>query len=153
MKTLYHYTSKEHFFDIRKEGKLKLTPSNILEPKHQVLDFELKRLVSPTDGYKPVVWLTESLDPERHGLDSDIPEDVEEEIGKKRIRLEIPMDPKLGIVKWTDWIKKNPMEPRWFHTMTNGYNYEAWYITESEIPFSAVTAAYDNFRKRNLRIS
>ena len=39
MKTLYHYTSKEHFFDIRKEGKLKLTPSNIIR---------LKRIPLPT---------------------------------------------------------------------------------------------------------
>lgn len=63
MEYLYHYTNLINMKDILKSGALKLTPSNLKKPKdlHRGINqFGKHALISETDSYKPVVWLTNS---------------------------------------------------------------------------------------------
>ena len=88
MEYLYHYTNLINMKDILKSGALKLTPSNLKKPKdlHRGINqFGKHALISETDSYKPVVWLTNSASSQQHGLELPMPS-IPPEYDKKRIR-------------------------------------------------------------------
>lgn len=141
MDTLYHYTSCHHMMEIISSGKLKLTPSNLLRPN---LRIENHCAVSDTDNHKPVVWLTSREDPEKIGVffpSNLMPPDYD----KRRIQFTIPNDPALGIKPWGPWATQNHMNKAWRRTLAKGMDHESWYISEREIPLSAVTHIRDLF--------
>ena len=141
MKELYHFTSYQHMLEIIVAGKIIRTESNLLYPVN--MRKVNGRIISDADGYKPVVWLTDSILPGRLGL--DIP-GVSPEYAKDRIRLTI--DPALiDAVKWTVWADQNNMDAAWRAQLTRGQNFRSWYITEKEIPIAAVTHIYDRFKR------
>lgn len=131
-KVLYHYTSLTHMKDIIESGYIKKVPSNLLRPKN--MQNVNGVVIDPaTDDFKPVVWLTSSLDPNGHGL-----------IGrqnKKRIRFTIPMQ--RHFVKLSEWAKKNNMDPKWKKALTKGFNWQSWYISELQISLDEVSEIFD----------
>jgi len=129
-KILYHYTSPEHMQEIIASGYIKRSPSSLLKPRN--LQIVGNAVVDPaTDGYKPVVWMTDSECPARMG----VPEE------KHRIRFSIPMQNYYA--KWIDWAKRNNMDPGWRKALTLGMNWQSWYISEYEIPLEDVSEIYD----------
>ena len=142
MKTLYHFTSVFHLKEIIERGSLTRTRS------------QLKPLLNPrvvegnyTDDnadYKPVVWLTDSLSPDKMGIDeAPFPEH-----DKTRIRLEIPMLPELGILRWRTFADANDADPDCRKKIERGMNHHSWYVTEQEVPFSAVIGIYDYHKRQ-----
>lgn len=139
---LYHYTSYHHMLEIIDSGKLKLTNSNLLFPANPRV--ENGNIVSDTDLYKPVVWLTSRETPENIGVyfdDNPLPPEYD----KRRIRITIPYIVLLGIRPWDQWARQNNMDRRWWHALTDGMDYRSWYITEKEIPLSAASQVVDLF--------
>lgn len=59
-RTLFHYTNPYHLDEILASGKLKLTCSNLVRPVNGRM--ENHNFLSDTDGYRPVVWLTDSIE-------------------------------------------------------------------------------------------
>jgi len=94
--------------------------------------------------YKPVVWLTDSLSPDKMGIDeAPFPEH-----DKTRIRLEIPMLPELGILRWRTFADANDADPDCRKKIERGMNHHSWYVTEQEVPFSAVIGIYDYHKRQ-----
>ena len=89
-KFLYHYTSRMQAEQIIKSGYLKLTPSNLIKPidarivKHEDGTFGVVSEIS--DPVKPVVWLTDSEDASRMGLECPNNPDF-----KKQVKIVVPM--------------------------------------------------------------
>lgn len=136
----YHFTSYHHVMEIIASGKIKRTSSNLLEPIN--LRIENGVAVSDTDYYKPVVWLTSK--PTHSKIGVFFPElAVHPEHDKRRIRIDIPDAQELDIVPWSIWAKENGIAPKWRETLTRGMNYSAWYVTEKEIPVSAISHIID----------
>lgn len=95
MEYLYHYTNLETMKEILESGALKLTPSNLKKPTNLHVgtnQFGHQAIISDTDSYKPVVWLTDSDSPERHGLSNPL-EQMPPELDKRRIRFVLEKKP------------------------------------------------------------
>ena len=153
MKSLYHFTSKAHLLDIIKSGKIIRTCSNLLCPTNlRIVDG--KYIDDETDNHRPVVCLTDSLSPDKHGFEGarplDVPFQAYKEGTKKRIRLEILMRPELNIRRWGPWADENNMDQEWRKAFIRGKDWHSWYITESEIPLSEVVEIYDMIERRRL---
>ena len=91
---LYHYTCKEYVESILEEG-LRLTVSNLLKPVNMRVVNGC--LVSDTDGYKPVVWFSDSISPEKNGLDGS-------RFNKKEIRVTVEKTDEYKY--WDLWSKR-----------------------------------------------
>lgn len=127
---------------ILESGALKLTPSNLLEPKDMhigVDQFGHKAMVSETDSYKPVVWLTNSDSPDRNGIDSSV--GMPDEYVKKRVRFVLEKKPHYEW--WHTWSDKNRMKKSYKKRLILNMNYASWYISETEIPLSDVLYVED----------
>lgn len=123
-KVLYHYTSAYHLPCIIASERINTTTSDLLKPKRLIV--VNGRIIDPeTDWYKPVVWLTDSLNPDNMGLDGS-------SVNKKQIRLTIPMQPHFK--KWGPWATQNNMDSQWRKAITHNKNWKSWYV--SEIPIS-----------------
>ena len=121
-KVLYHYTSAYQMLRIIASERINTTTSDLLKPKHLMV--VNGRAIDPeTDWYKPVVWLTDSLNPDNMGLDGA-------SVNKKKIRLTIPVQPHFK--KWGPWATQNNMDPKWRKAYTRNMNWQSWYV--SEIP-------------------
>lgn len=118
---LYHYTCKENVNSILKEG-LRLTPSNLLQPVN--MRIVNGSLVSDTDWYKPVVWLSDSISPERNGLDGS-------RFNKKEIRVTVEKTDEYKY--WDLWSKRYYMDKRWKAALTDGYHYKSWFVIERPV--------------------
>ena len=133
---------------IIRDGKIKRSNSQLLPPANgRIVD---GKYVSDTDDYKPVVWLTSSITPARLGVyfpgrSCDLPEE-----DKRRIRIEIPSTIMLNIMPWTQFAKRNGVDPEWRDIITKGMNYASWYVTENEIPISAVARIIDLYDKKQI---
>lgn len=124
---LYHFTSRQQLDWILEDGYLKLTPSNLKEPKHikKVIDERgVITYADPTDFYKPVVWLTENPEPKarENGL-SDIKTEV-------RITVKKTDDFK----EWDTWALKNGIKVDWYKRLTAGCDHNSWWISTVIIP-------------------
>ena len=130
MQNLYHYTSRYQAEQIIESGYLKLTPSNLIKPvdlkkvrrEDGIYDF----VSEISDGVKPVVWLTDSLDASGHGLEILKNPDI-----KKRIRITVSM--KESYKWWVTWAERNRMNKKWFKDFTYGKRYGTWYVSEEAI--------------------
>lgn len=118
---LYHYTCKEYVNSILEEG-LRLTVSNLLQPVNMRVVNGC--LVSDTDGYKPVVWFSDSISPERNGLDGS-------RFNKKEIRVTVEKTDEYKY--WDLWSKRYYMDKRWKAALTNGYHYKSWFVIERPV--------------------
>ncbi len=127
-KMVYHYTSMLHIDAILKDGYLKLTPSNLVQPTdlHLVNVNGIPSWVSQTDSIKPVVWLTSSPIPEGHGLECG------SNMRKKEVRITLSM--KDSYEWWEDWSVKNRMNKNWKKKFIRGFRYGTWYVSEEVIP-------------------
>ncbi len=81
---LFHYTCKFHLPEILESGYLKLTDSNLIPPDGTLLTEIASK------NYKPVVWLTDSLCTDGHGLDGGWTD-------KKEIKITVRRKPSM---KW-----------------------------------------------------
>lgn len=143
MEYFYHYTNLINMKDILKSGALKLTPSNLKKPKdlHRGINqFGKHALISETDSYKPVVWLTNSASSQQHGLELPMPS-IPPEYDKKRIRFVLEKKP--DYQWWHTWSDQNRMDKSYKKRLTTGMNYASWYICEHEIPLSDVLYVED----------
>lgn len=137
-KTLYHFTSYEHLEKIVSSGKLKLTPSNLLAPKNlELVDGAL--VDRETDGYHPVVWMTDSDTPEALGLDGS-------SVDKERVRLTIRKRP--WHKPWGKWATAHNMDKAHRRKFTQGFKWKSWYVSELEIPLEDVIEIYDMKEQR-----
>ncbi len=118
---LYHYTCIEYVPQIMKNG-LKLTPSNLKQPIN--LRIVNGTLIGDTDYYKPVVWFSDSDSPERNGLDGSI-------FNKKAIRITVVKTDEYKF--WNIWAKQNHMDKRWKKALSEGYNYQSWFVIERPV--------------------
>ncbi len=121
-KLLYHYTSAYHLLRIIASERITTTTSDLLKPKHLMV-VNGCAIDPETDWYRPVVWLTDSLDPKKMGLDGA-------SVDKKRIRITIPMQPYFK--KWGPWATQNNMDSKWRRAYVRDLNWKSWYV--SEIP-------------------
>lgn len=118
---LYHYTCKQHVNSILKEG-LRLSPSNLLVPIN--MRVVGGSLVSDTDWYKPVVWFSDSISPERNGLDGSI-------FDKKEICITVEKTSEYKF--WNVWANQNHIDKRWKKALKDGYNYLSWFVIERPV--------------------
>lgn len=118
---LYHYTCKEYVESILEEG-LRLTISNLLKPVNMRVVNGC--LVSDTDGYKPVVWFSDSISPEKNGLDGS-------RFNKKEIRVTVEKTDEYKY--WDLWSKRYYMDKRWKAALTDGYHYKSWFVIERPV--------------------
>ena len=146
-RTLFHYTNPVHLGEILASGKLKLTCSNLVRPVNGRM--EDHNFVSDTDGYRPVVWLTDSISPYGHGIDQ---EGIMTERDKARIRIEVAVTPDLHIQKWMDWADENNMDPEWRAAITHRTAFKTWYITEQEIPITSIVEIYDRVERKYIEL-
>ena len=133
MKELYHYTSRFHLPMILKAGYLKLTESNLREPppeeREQLRQGNYSSLdKSVEELYKPVVWLTNSIEPIKMGLDGGV-------FNKGEIRFTLKAREQYE--KWKTWSRENRIKEKWAEIMERNYNSESWYISESVIPITS----------------
>ena len=91
-------------------------------------------MISETDSYKPVVWLTDSDSPERHGIEP--PQSLPPELDKKRVRFVLEKKP--DYLWWHTWSDKNRINKKYKKRLTLGIAYGSWYICEHEIPLSDI---------------
>ena len=118
---LYHYTCKECVESILDEG-LRVSPSNLLPPVN--MRIVNGSVVSDTDWYKPVVWLTDSDSPEKNGLDGS-------SFNKKEIRISVEKTDEYKF--WNIWANQNHMDKSWKKALTKGYNYLSWFVIERPV--------------------
>lgn len=118
---LHHYTCKEYVNSILEKG-LKLSPSNLVPPINMRVVNGC--LVSDTDWIKPVVWFSDSESPERNGLDGSA-------FNKKEIRITVEKTDEYKF--WNTWAKQNYMNKKWKKALTDGYNYQSWFIIERPV--------------------
>ena len=127
---LYHYTSLYHLEMILKDGYLKLTNSNLIEPKDAHI--ENGNVVSSTDSYKPVVWFSSLFDFDKAGdcgLSGSIVDKTE-----VAIHIDTADFPLFPFYKWTDWAIKNNIEKAWFETLKRTAPlWDTFYVCESKI--------------------
>ena len=123
MKNLYHYTSMFHLPQILASGYLKLTESNLLMPTSNENVLPMERTL-----YKPVVWLTSSIDPSGHGLISTYG------VNKKEVRITI-RDRK-HYQPWLVWSRNNRINKSWAKKLELDRNPNSWFISESIISLS-----------------
>ncbi len=142
---LYHFTSYQHMLEIIADGKLKRTPSNLLEPVNPRIENGV--YVSDTDDYKPVVWLTSKATPDRLGVDTP---ELPPQFNKHRVRLEISPPPFLNICKWEPWADSHGISPKWKAALIKNMDYDTWYISEGEIPIAYVSRIIDLFEKTEI---
>ena len=133
--TLFHYTSEDRFQKIMEKGKIVLSPSCLfrykkLEPVFNQETGMWTHSDLEHDHIKPVVWLTDSKDADRHGL-----------YGKGTIRITVKTND--SVAWWLDWQKRNRMNKFMFKTLTAGTNYGSWWVSEKEIPVSDILLAED----------
>jgi len=127
---LYHYTSLYHLRQILKDGRIRVTCSNLKEPVN--LRVVNGSLISDTDDYKPVVWLSDKLDfmtAEDNGLKGST-------VDKTECVLVIPFDA-TKYQRWNTWSKKNHMEAAWKNRLKQvAPGWPTWYVSEEEIPIN-----------------
>lgn len=133
---VYHFTSLNHVNEILNSGYLRLTPSNLIEPKDAKpgIDPETGNatIVSAmSDHVKPVVWLT---------AEGDVPLDQAKAHGlngpKTVIKCKIPM--KTDYLWWHKWSDDNRMKTSWKKRFTRNTSYSTWYICEHRIPLEDI---------------
>ena len=122
---LYHYTSRHHLEAILSERKLKLTSSNLLEPKNPHLENGV--LVDETDSYKPCLWATD-----RPYFDSEKKVLIVPSIRYDKTEVRVTLLDTTSFVYWDDWAKENKMNPSWRRRFIKGTNYSHWWISEQE---------------------
>lgn len=139
-KVLFHYTSRCHAEQIIKAGYLKLTPSNLIKPTDARIvrneDGTVDVVSELSDSVKPVVWLTDSEDASRLGLECPQNRDV-----KKQVRITVPM--KDTYRWWLTWAERNRINKKWFKVFTAGCNYGSWYVSEEIIPLADIASIED----------
>ena len=133
---VYHFTSPNHLAEILNAGYLKLTPSNLIEPKDVTFGRDPETgnatMVSAmSDSVKPVVWLTTqdtipSNQASGHGLNGL----------KTIIRCKIPM--KADYLWWHKWSDDNRMKSSWKKRFIRNTSYSTWYICEHRIPLEDI---------------
>lgn len=139
MGTYYHFTSYNHMLEIAASGKIKLTCSNLLYPTNpRIVN---GALVSDTDDYKPVVWLTNKDTSDGLGVDP-ITRFKPVDDDKRRIRITIESGT-LIVKKWLSWAYHNHMDAKWRDSLIKGQDYKTWYITETDIPVANITRIED----------
>lgn len=121
MNYLYHYTCKQYVDSILEKG-LKLTPSNLVPPINMRIVSGC--LISDADRIKPVVWFSDSESPERNGLDGSF-------FNKKEIRITVKKTDEYKF--WYTWAKHNHIDKQWKKALTDGYNYQSWFIIERPV--------------------
>ena len=135
---LYHYTDLWHLRQILEDGYLKLTPSNLLQPKNvQYVADEHGRVsvIGDTDDYKPVVWATSILDFDRALQDTGL--DIEDKanvrsVDKSEAAIVITNTKKFR--NYEAWAKRHKIDRRWFEALTRGRDYKNWYVCEERVP-------------------
>lgn len=145
-KNLYHYTAIGYLSSIKEDGFLKLTPSDLIQPKDLTIVFDKERGVwaaksKMSDPIKPVVWMTDSLNAERQGLELGSPWKLTAYNDKTRIRITIPM--KSSYKWWLEWAQRNRMNKKWFKAYTKDMRYGTWYISESPIYLTDIAKIED----------
>lgn len=158
VKELHHFTSYCGLKMILMDGFLNLTPSNILQPtdlrkqaKTIILDgkkIQSMDYVSKTDTYKPVVWLTSTLNGNNVGntfKDGDL-------FDKTRIRITVKMND--DYILWSKWDGYAEMETAWQKNVKRGAkDWRNFYICEHKIPVSEIIEVYDKFERKYIDIS
>jgi hypothetical protein len=120
---LYHYTSSFHLPMILSTGYLKLTESNLKEPKNTRIEYGI--VVDDTMNYKPVVWLSDCKIPYGLGLDGSA-------VNKSEIRITIPK--KEHYQYWLGWANRNRVNKKWQNVFISSTpNYKSWYVSEKII--------------------
>lgn len=148
---LYHFTSVIALKKIMEAGYLKLTPSNLIQPKdlkHVAREDGTYEYVSEmSDPVKPVVWLTNEAEPDDTGNMSH--KDFSEEMKRKwldadkyRIRITVANDTS-KYFWWHTWSDKNRMNKKWKQKFTYGLKYSAWYVSEEIIKLEDVLLIED----------
>ena len=132
---LYHYTSLERLDQILADGELKLTRSNLVEPKSPHLDIKNRRVVDETDNIKPVVWFTSSLDFDKAALVGF----SGSAMGKTEVAIQI----ETGIQvfhKWDKWAISNGIEETWFQALKKTAPlWDTFYICEHPVKIDDYT--------------
>lgn len=119
---LYHFTSPFHLSSILNTGHIALTESNL----------------NTIEGNCVVVWLTDSPQPDCHGLlfDPSMPE----ELDKTRIRITVHYKPHFK--RWSEWSDKKGISQEWkealISTASAEETYKTWYVSERTIPMTEV---------------
>ena len=113
---LWHFTSSHHLPSILREGVLRVTESNVS--------------ITEDHAGPDVVWLLDQpVADAPHGLDGGA-------LDKREVRFEV----RTQAVRWTDWIKTQPIEQVWLAALLRaGGGIEAarhWYIALDPIPES-----------------
>lgn len=134
-KELYHYTSLYHLDTILEEGYLKLTPSNLREPKNPRI--ENHKLVSDSDNIKPVVWLTSTRYSDKTADTTGLSGSV---VDKTEVCFVI--NNVSNCKHWKTWAFDLNIELGWFKLITKGYDYKDWYISEKIIPIKDTTIIF-----------
>ena len=140
---LYHFTSVGHYLEIVESGFIKLSPSNLLPPDEKTAFIRSlpnggKEYWDKNSDYKPVVWLTDLKNPDPSAL-ALYPE-------KCKIRLTIKNC--FMYEKWIDFANRNSMDKEWRRSIERGRRPEHWFISQSQIPYSAIVAAHEiSFQK------
>ena len=133
--TLYHYTCLEHLRQILADGIIKTTHSNLLRPVNP--RFINGVFADPeTDSYKPVVWLTSTLDfsaGEGNGLTGSVYDKTE-----CAIAIEVMFYHHFR--KWDEWTKENKADKEWIARLkATAPNWRSWYISEKPIVMDSAT--------------
>lgn len=131
---LYHYTSIEHLEQILDDGKIRLSPSNLLRPINpHIVHGEL---VDETDKYKPVVWFTSVLDFDKAreaGLAGSA-------VDKTEVAIVIeptPLEMRCMFHKWDKWAMANYIEGAWFRALKKvAPQWQSFYVTEHPVMIS-----------------
>ncbi len=146
---LYHYTSFHHLPKILEAGFLKLTPSNLVEPKRywrRADEGGGYSIVSDTDDVKPVVWLTKEelgADAAKDAVALGLDTGHIAAVNKMEVKFVVPWNDKYEW--WLDWQKRNRMKKKQYRLFTShGEHYGSWYVCEEPIPLSDVEKVVDN---------
>ena len=122
---LYHYTSLENLEKIISDGYLKLTASNLLEPKNPKVENGI--LVDVTDSFKPVVWFSDDLDFDR-AIDNGLKGSRSD---KTAVAIAICNANTRLFKRWDKWAKENNIKDSWFRTLKwTAPNWRTFYISE-----------------------
>jgi hypothetical protein len=117
---LYHFTSLDRLMVIKAEGLLRVTESNVGSARADL------RPYGP--HYAPdVVWLTDSIDAQGHGLEIGHRDD------KKQVRIEVEVD---DAEAWSTFSQRYGMNPVWRAAIEKDNRPESWFVVARDIPRS-----------------
>jgi hypothetical protein len=133
MKTLYHYTSIEHWQRIAESGQLNTTESN-LSPHR-------------ANAGPGVVWLTTDPDCQHgHGLLNTI-----DGTDKTRVRITLHLLNR-DVHKWREWAIKRGIDPDWMRGLARAADGGSgtWRVTEKPIPSARWACVIDRHHGTHL---